>query len=285
MAHDGFFRVTHADALTAEAAIDVSFTRALNNARANGRTEFLGLSYSPLSEEAAQREIAARAQAAGPFVYAAVARARDVVALDREPAVYAPLFADACLTLNASAATAALARVSGVRLPRVNPAAVLEGLLRNGMDRDERICVIGGDAADIAALAARFKLNNVHWRGLNTLAANKKRSAIENVAQFITNTRARVTIIDADPKTALAVARETARRGDAIGIGVCAQDVLAALSGAAEEAPLTLRRGVRALQRAGRLAPAWFYWLCARLADWTASISARRARCVASSSL
>jgi UDP-N-acetyl-D-mannosaminuronic acid transferase (WecB/TagA/CpsF family) len=278
MAHDGFLRISHADAAT----LDLRLASALRASPGQARADVLGVAYAALTQEGAARAIEARVLASGAFAYAACVRAQDAVALDREPALRAPLYADAWLTLNASCAIAAAARIGGVTLARIDAAALAATLLRAGVDRDERICIIGGDAGEIAAIAARFKLNNVHWRPLASFGGRRS-ARIEAAALHIARTRARLTLIDAADGEGERIARTAMQRGDAIGVGLCAAGVLRALAGApAPQARLgALTSGVR---QSLALTPAWFYWLCARWADWTASSSARMARWAASSS-
>jgi hypothetical protein len=106
---------------------------------------------------------------------------------------------------------------------------------------------------------------------------------VEAAALTIAKTRARLTIIDAADGEGERIARAAMLRGDAIGVGLCAAGVLQGLVGAMAQR-WSLHTLLRRAGRSLRLAPAWFYWLCARWADWTASSSARIARWAASSS-
>ncbi|MBI1186534.1 MAG: hypothetical protein GC206_04270 [Alphaproteobacteria bacterium] len=282
MAHDGFLRVSQCEAALADATLDLPFRSALKIAPAQARADVLGIAYASLTQHGATKAIEARALSSGAFAYATCVTTHDAVALDAEPADRAPLYADAWLTLNASGAIAAAARVGGVSLHRIDPTAMIEMLLRAGVDRDERICIIGGEAGEIAAIAARFKLNNVHWRPLSSFG-HRKSARVDAAAQHVAKTRARLSIIDAAEGEGERIARAAMLRGDAIGVGVCAAGVLRTL---VERPGFRVRIGaaLRNARQGVRLTPAWFYWLCARWADWTASSSARMARWAASSS-
>jgi UDP-N-acetyl-D-mannosaminuronic acid transferase (WecB/TagA/CpsF family) len=88
------------------------------------------------------------------------------------------------------------------------------------------------------------------------------------------------------------IARAALRRGDATGVGLCVGDALMRLAGRAPRAPDWARRfGLEGLHRlldeparlcrravadALRIAPIWYYWVRAALAE-RASISARNA--------
>jgi exopolysaccharide biosynthesis WecB/TagA/CpsF family protein len=184
-----------------------------------------------------------------------------------------------------------MAAASGVRLPACGGAELCDALLTHVVDPDEPVCIIGGDAALIAAIAARYRLNNVRWKGLSRSYAESL-VALNEAAAFIARTRARYTFICVQAPQQEMISRAALRRGDATGVGLCVGGALERLMGRAPAAPAWLRRfgldGAYAMARqsarvlsgalfdALRVLPIWYYWLRAELAE-RASISARNA--------
>jgi UDP-N-acetyl-D-mannosaminuronic acid transferase (WecB/TagA/CpsF family) len=214
-----------------------------------------------------------------------------VAGLDADPPARARLYADSWLTLNDSRALELMAAVSGVQLPTASSAALCDALLAHVIDPDEPVAIIGGDAALIAAIAARYRLNNVRWKALSR-SYSESLVALNEAAAFIARTRARYSFICVGAPAQEMIARAALRRGDATGVGLCVGDALHRLMGCAPGAPAWLRRfgldGAHAVAReamrtwggalfdALRILPIWYYWLRAQLAE-RASISARNA--------
>ncbi|MGE3250685.1 MAG: hypothetical protein AB7J28_06960 [Hyphomonadaceae bacterium] len=243
---------------------------------ARARTEFLGLTFAPLRREAALHAIAARASLSGPFAYVIEAHSEHVVALDADPETRAPLHAGAWLTLNGSRLIEMLARIAGFDLPVTKSAAIAADLLASAIHPEEAVCVIGGDASLIAALAARYGLTNVHWRPV------RDASQAESAAEFVAKTRARFTFFCEASPLAEMIARAAMNRGDAAGVGLCLAGVETFTN---EKQPWhagvteALRHPARTwagIARRARMLPIFQYWLFAQLSD-RASISARNA--------
>ncbi|MGE0829223.1 MAG: WecB/TagA/CpsF family glycosyltransferase [Hyphomonadaceae bacterium] len=283
MAHDGF---------------SSGFARA-EFARAEfSRTEFLGLDFTALSQAAACEAVRARAHAGGPFAYVVTPNVDHIVGLEKEPSLRARLYRDAWLTLNDSRVLELMAQLSGVKLPVATGADLAEALLAHAIDPDEPVTIVGGDAGLIAAIAARYRLNNVRWRqapmGLKT-----NPEAIEDCAAFIARAKARYAFICVGAPQQEMIARAVQRRGDATGVGLCVGASLEFLAGRVPRAPLFLQQARlewlwrlsaeprrlwrRYLADGPRILPIWYYWLWSRTGDAQgaeaarASISARNA--------
>lgn len=268
--------------------------------QAHLRVDFLGLDFTPLAQEAALNAVAAKAGAHGAFAYVVTPNVAHVVGLDRDMAGRARNYADAWLTLNDSRVLEALAKLSRVKLPVATGADLTEALLTKVIHRDEKVCIVGGDAELVAAIAARYKLNNVAWRQ-PPMGLARNAEAIEQTAEFIAKTRARYTFICVGAPQQEMIARAVLRRGDAVGVGLCVGAALEFLSGRVRRAPKWMQRirmewawrlasepkrlWRRYLLEAPRIFPIWYYWLCAQFKDQLAeelggeraSISARNA--------
>lgn len=255
------------------------------------RAEFLGMDFTPLHGEAALAAIAARASAGGPFSYVVTPNVAHVVDLDREPETRARLYAEAWLTLNGSRVLEMLARIAGLSIPVARGSDLAAGLFSRILHPDEPVCIIGGDAGLVAAIAARYGLNNVQWRAQPAgLVHNPE--AVDAAAAFVARTRARCTFFCAGAPEQEMIARAVLRRGDATGVGLCIGASLEHLAGRAPRAPEWMRAvrlewlhrlarephrlWRRALIDGPRIAPIFYYWMLAQLSE-RASISARSA--------
>ncbi|MBL8549358.1 MAG: WecB/TagA/CpsF family glycosyltransferase [Hyphomonadaceae bacterium] len=262
-------------------------------------TEFLGLAFSPLTQEQALSAVSARALGGGMFAYVAMPDVTDVAALEADPAARARLYADSWLTLNQSRAIEIASSASGVALPAVSATELCDALLARVIDPDEPVCIVGGDAGMVATIAARYRLNNVRWKALSKSYAEST-VALTEAAAFVARARARYTFICTGAPQAEIIARMVLRRGDAAGVALCIGEALLRLCDRRPSAPMWLARlgfeplfqnlaekvavARRAIGDALMLAPIWYYWVRAQLAE-RASISARSAFWRASSSL
>lgn len=206
-------------------------------------TDLLGLEFDDLDAEAALAMLASRPPGE-PFAYLVTPNADHLVRLARDPGRYGPLYRDAAWRLLDSRVVARLSRAFGLPAPPVVPGSDLTARLFAGVIApDDRVAVLGGTAATVAAVRARYGLRDLLHHD-PPMGFDADPAALEAAVAFVAGARARFTFLCVGSPRQEIVARAVARRGGATGTGLCVGASLLFLSG--EE-----RRAPRFVQRAG----------------------------------
>jgi exopolysaccharide biosynthesis WecB/TagA/CpsF family protein len=214
-------------------------------------TELLGLGFDDLGPDAALAMLASR-PAEAPFAYLVTPNADHLVRLARDPARYGPLYRDAAWRLLDSRVVARLARGFGLAAPPVVTGSDLTArLFAEVIARDERIAVLGGTAATIAALRARYGLTAlVHHDPPMGFDADP--AALEAAVRFVAEAGARFSFLCVGSPRQEIVARAVLARGSARGVALCVGASLRFLSGEERRAPAPVQKA--GLEWAWRLA-------------------------------
>jgi UDP-N-acetyl-D-mannosaminuronic acid transferase (WecB/TagA/CpsF family) len=154
------------------------------------------------------------------FAYVVTPNVDHVVSLAREPA-RAALYERAWLTLNDSRVLEALASMSGVALPSVTGADLAAALFDHVIAPDEPVTIIGGDAAMIDALAARYGLGDIRWHA-PPMGVRNHPIALAEAAAFAALQDARFTFYCVGAPQQEMIAWATAAHPRARGVGLCA---------------------------------------------------------------
>ncbi len=203
----------------------------------------LGLDFADLDIDAALRLLAAR-PAAAPFAYLVTPNADHLVRLARDPARYAPLYEDAAWRLLDSRVVARLAHGMGLPAPPVVPGSDLTArLLAEVVAPGDRIAVLGGGAATVAGLRARFGLRDLLHHD-PPMGFDADPAALAEATRFVEQARARFAFLCVGSPRQEMVARAVLHGGRGFGTALCVGASLRFLSG--EE-----RRAPRPVQRAG----------------------------------
>jgi exopolysaccharide biosynthesis WecB/TagA/CpsF family protein len=214
-------------------------------------TALLGLEFTDLDLGGATEALASRGPDA-PFAYLVTPNADHLVRLHRDPARYAPLYRDADWRLLDSRFVARLARAMGLRTPPVVPGSDLTAhLFAQVLDRSERVAVVGGSAATVAALRKRFGLHDLRHHD-PPIGFENDAAAFAAAVTFVEAVEARFTLLAVGSPRQEMLARTLARRGVARGTALCVGASLLFLSGEERRAPLVIQRA--GLEWAWRLA-------------------------------
>ncbi len=210
----------------------------------------LGIDFADLTPDAALDRLAARL-AEAPFVYVVTPNADHLVRLARDPGL-APLYADAGLRLLDSRVVARLARLFGLPAPAVVPGSDLTAaLFERVLLADQTLTILGGTAATVAALTARFGLRRVAHLD-PPMGFDRDPAMLEAAIAFIEANPARFTLLAVGSPRQEVVAAALVRRGRATGIGLCIGASLLFLTGTERRAPGPVQR--TGLEWAWRLA-------------------------------
>ncbi|NIJ07731.1 exopolysaccharide biosynthesis WecB/TagA/CpsF family protein [Sphingomonas vulcanisoli] len=206
------------------------------------RTEFLGLDYDPLDTEEAVAWLAAR-PADAPFAYIITPNVDHVVRITQRSAddpVWSAYRA-AALCLCDSRILAKLAALRGVKLKIAAGSDITAQLLDRGLTPGDRLCVIGGDAAMLADLRARWPQQQwLHHQPPMGLLTNP--AAMAEAAAFVADARARYTFLAIGSPQQELLAQAIVALGRAIGTGLCIGASIEFVTGRKARAPLWMRR-------------------------------------------
>ena len=206
------------------------------------RSEFLGLDYDLLTSDQVLAWVQGRA-AHAPFAYVITPNVDHVVRLSKrasdDPVWDA--YRGAALCLCDSRILSKLARLRGLNLPVTTGSDMTDRLLARGLALSDRLCLLGGDAAMFADLAARFPGHD--WRHHAPpmgLLANP--AAMAEAAAFVAEARARYTFLAIGSPQQELLAQAVTARGDAIGIGLCIGASIEFVTGRKARAPKWMQR-------------------------------------------
>ena len=170
-----------------------------------------------------------------PFAFVVTPNVDHLVRLRRD-GVLAPLYAQAWLTVCDSRVLELIASVSGEDVDVTPGSDLTEHLFETTIAPDEAITIIGGGAAVIEGLKARYGLTNVRWHE-PPMGLRHKPEAIAECANFIAKHPSRFVFLCVGSPQQELVAEACLNRGDCTGIGLCVGASLDFLSGQARRAP------------------------------------------------
>jgi N-acetylglucosaminyldiphosphoundecaprenol N-acetyl-beta-D-mannosaminyltransferase len=210
----------------------------------------LGLEFADLDVEAAADWLARR-PATAPFGYVTTPNADHLVRLNRRPG-FAPLYRDALMCLLDSRVVAGVARLAGLRVPRVATGSDLtELLLTRHVAVGDRITIVGLRSEWLPALVARCGIAPpAHYDPPMGFA--DEASLLRAAVGFVLTHPARFVFLAVGSPQQEILAGAIARTRRATGVGLCIGASLEFVAGAARRAPLWV-------QHAGL---EWLYRLC-----------------------
>jgi N-acetylglucosaminyldiphosphoundecaprenol N-acetyl-beta-D-mannosaminyltransferase len=163
-----------------------------------------------------------------------------LVRLAREPDL-TPLYADAWLVVCDSRILELLGQARGLKLRAAPRIDMIERLLAGGVDPADSLTIIGGTAAVIEAVKARYDLTAVHWHD-PPQGLRDKPGAIADAAAFAAAHPSKITLIAVGSPQQEMVARAIMDRGDAVGVGLCVGSSLDLIAASARPAPGWMRK-------------------------------------------
>jgi UDP-N-acetyl-D-mannosaminuronic acid transferase (WecB/TagA/CpsF family) len=186
------------------------------------------------------RRIMETAERLEPFRYVATPGVQQLVQLAREPDL-TPLYADAWLVVCDSRILEVLGQSQGLKLRAAPRADLIQRLFAEAVDPADSLSIIGGNAATVEALKARYGLSSVHWHDPPDDLCNKP-GAIAEAAAFAAAHPSKLVLIAVDSPQQEVVARTIQQRGDAVGVGLCVGSSLDQLAQAGSEPPPWMRK-------------------------------------------
>lgn len=199
----------------------------------------LGLDFADMDTVEAAAFLAARA-ATQPFGYVVTPNADHLVRLRRRPEL-APLYTGALLRLLDSRVVCRVARLFGVRAPRVAPGSDLTAHLLRQLSSKERITIVGLRAERLATLVARHGLVvPAHFDP--PFGFERDPVALQAAVAFVLAHPARFVFLAVGSPRQEVLADAIAATGRATGVGLCIGASLDFLSGAASRAPIWMQR-------------------------------------------
>jgi exopolysaccharide biosynthesis WecB/TagA/CpsF family protein len=205
------------------------------------RIRLLGLDFEQLDAGAALALLAER-PAAAPFAYLVTPNADHLVRLGRDPDRYGPLYRDAAWRVLDSRVVARVARAMGLVAPPVVPGSDLTARLLAEVARpDDRIAILGGSAATVAALASRFGLTALLHHN-PPMGFDADPAAFARAVDFVAGARARFSLLCVGSPRQEMVARAVLAKGGATGTALCVGASLLFLSGEERRAPTLVQR-------------------------------------------
>lgn len=196
---------------------------------------FLDLGFTRLTMPSVLNAIVAR-EADAPFAYVVTPNVDHVVRLERSRPDLWPVYRAAWATLCDSKIIALLARNMGVILPVIPGSDLTQQIFENAIRLDDRIAIIGGNAAMIDQLAKAYGLKDVHHYD-PPMGFIKDPGEVARTVQFIIDARARYTFLAVGSPQQEIIAHSVKQTGDARGIGFCVGASLDFLTGAQKRAP------------------------------------------------
>jgi N-acetylglucosaminyldiphosphoundecaprenol N-acetyl-beta-D-mannosaminyltransferase len=196
----------------------------------------LGLEFADLDVAAAATWLARR-PATAPFGYVTTPNADHLVRLSRQPWM-APLYRDALMRLLDSRVVARVARLAGLRAPRVTPGSDLtEVLLTRHLAVDEHVTIVGLQPEWLPALVARCGLAPpAHYDPPMGFIGDA--GALRATVEFVLMHPARFVFLAVGSPRQEVLAAAIASTREATGVGLCIGASLEFLAGAAQRAPL-----------------------------------------------
>jgi len=205
---------------------------------------FLGLEFKPMPVPDAVAALVAmagpRGEGINPFSYLVTPNVDHMIRLEGAPDLR-PLYDGAGLLVNDSRILEALAGRDGLVFPASPGADIVEALFTGEIKPDEPVVVIGSTDADVAKVAAKFGLTNIH-RHEAPMGLKHKPEAVLAAAQFMAAHPARFHFLCVGSPQQEMVALAAKELGDVVGVGLCCGASLDFLSGSTARAPEWMRK-------------------------------------------
>lgn len=208
----------------------------------NARAIFLDIAFDRLSEDALVAELRDR-PADAPFTYLVTPNVDHVVRLSALPAG-APehrAYAQAGWCICDSRILAKLARMRGVDLPVTPGSDLTARIVRDVLVEGDRVCIIGGDARTVRALAA-LRPDIALIQHIPPMGLRSDPAAREAAARFAAEAKARFTLIAVGSPQQELVAQAIAALPGVTGVGLCIGASIDFLTGRTRRAPRWMQR-------------------------------------------
>jgi exopolysaccharide biosynthesis WecB/TagA/CpsF family protein len=200
---------------------------------------FLNSAFDRISFDTALERIAFR-DAKQPFAFVVTPNVDHLVRLRRDP-VFAPLYAQAWLTVCDSRILELIASMSGEHIDVTAGSDLTETLFETMIDRDETVVVIGGDTSVMDGVKRRYGLTDLRWH-TPPMGLRDNPEAIADCARFVAENPARFVFLCVGSPQQEMIAEACIDRGDCTGVGLCVGASLDFLSGKARRAPVWMRK-------------------------------------------
>jgi N-acetylglucosaminyldiphosphoundecaprenol N-acetyl-beta-D-mannosaminyltransferase len=204
-------------------------------AKQNGRIDFLDLGFDALSM-ADLLDWLGRRGPDSPYAYLVTPNIDHMVRLEREGDAMRPLYQDADLCVCDGRNLARLAGLCGVSLPIIHGSEVVRLAFEQILAAQDRICVIGANAAIMTELARRYsRIDFAHHAPPMNLRHDP--AARAEAAAFARASGARLTLLTVGSPQQEMIAHEEAMRGGGRGTWLCVGGSLDYLTGVRARAP------------------------------------------------
>ncbi|MGX6646657.1 WecB/TagA/CpsF family glycosyltransferase [Maricaulaceae bacterium MS644] len=200
---------------------------------------FLNSAFDRIGFDTALERIAFR-DPGQPFAFVVTPNVDHLVRLRRDP-VFAPLYAQAWLTVCDSRILELIAAMSGEHIDVTAGSDLTETLFETMIDRDEPVVVIGGDEAVKDGVKRRYGLTDLRWH-TPPMGLRDNPDAIAECARFVAENPARFVFLCVGSPQQEMIAEACIERGDCTGVGLCVGASLDFLSGKARRAPVWMRK-------------------------------------------
>ncbi len=174
------------------------------------------------------------------FDYVVTPNVDHMIRLEAEPALH-PLYEGAGLLVNDSRILELLALRDDIPLTVSVGADIVEALFVQEIKPDEAVVVIGSSDTDVAKVAERFGLTNIH-RHDAPMGLRHKPDAVQAAADFMAAHPARFHFLCVGSPQQEMVALAAKQHGGVQGVGICCGASLDFLSGSTKRAPKWMQR-------------------------------------------
>lgn len=202
--------------------------------------EFLGLAFDAWSPDRVEDWLGTR-DADSTYTYVVTPNVDHMVRLEGADAAVRRAYADAALRLCDSRILARLGALAGVTLSVVPGSDLTADVFARVLRPGDRVCLIGGNPGDVAALAARYPgitiVDHHPPMGLRHDAAARARAVDAAVAA-----KARLVLFAVGSPQQEQMAHEMAARPDARGTGLCIGASIDFLIGRQNRAPRIVQK-------------------------------------------
>ena len=202
------------------------------------RVDFIDVAYDPLTfEQVAER--LARVTSTSPYGYLVTPNVDHVVRLEKSQESLPQLrsiYAEADLCLCDSRVLSRLARVHGIDLPVVPGSDLTRHLLDQIVQPGDRIAIVGGNAALLEGLRARYPALDF-VQHLPPMGLVRNSAARQQAAAFIARQRSRFTFIAVGSPQQELIAAEARSEPGATGMALCIGAALEFVTGHQVRAP------------------------------------------------
>lgn len=204
------------------------------------RVNFLGLEFDALDTEATVDLLLQLADRQPALSYLVTPNVDHMVRLEREPDLR-PLYDAADLMVCDSRILEIFARLDRKKLPAAPGADVVERLIIDHIQSNEKIVLIGGDVGMIEALARDHGIANIAWHD-PPMGLRNNPEAIQKAAEFVCNQTERFAFLCVGSPQQEMIAYEATKLGYGKGIALCCGASVDFLTGKTARAPKWMRQ-------------------------------------------